>query len=143
MAWGWTLAGVIAATVVYALCEHWMERWFGTSLPLRRVERYELWALRLAGVWLTFWLFLPLATAQTLSEQNRQQIVRNATRLENLDDRIGAIERLRIDARLSAVEETREEVKAMRQWVFGIFGGVLVTVIVQILQLRSRQQWRR
>lgn len=147
---GLTIVAVLAATAFYAVAERWLERVvLGVSLSeLRTYERMQIWALRIAGIWLTFWLLAPAIAAQrreplTPSEFNAQQISRNGVRLDNAEARIAAIESLRLDTRLALVEDTREEVRTMRQWLFGIFGGVAVTVVVQLLQLLGRSQQRR
>lgn len=146
-----TIIAVCAATGFYAVMERWLERWLLPSyFFLRGRDRVQLWALRIAGIWLTFWLLAPIIASaaqrqvdRDLAAQQQQQITNNAARLDGVEARITAVESLRLDARLALVEDTREEVRTMRQWLFGIFGGVAVTIIVQLLQLLGRPQQRQ
>lgn len=138
-------AGMAVAS--FALCLvalHWFERRYGnTPRPTGLTpEWFRLWALRLAGLWLVFWLLAP-AMAQTppipaIAETNARQILLGAQRLESVESRIASIESLRLDARLALLEDMRDDVNAMQSWMLGILGGVVVIVLVQILGLVQR-----
>lgn len=138
---------VIAAVLLFMMIGLWIERRFGAiSFHRRLSDRVQLWALRVAGIWVITWLLLPIVAlgqpAPKLEDTNAQQILLSNQRIGTIESRIAAVESLRLDARLSLLEDTRDEVRTMRQWMLGIIGGVVVIVITQILAVLGRPRER-
>ncbi len=144
-----SLLMVIAATMMCVIVGRWIERRFGEQQlsGMRFTDVFQLWALRGAGIWLVFWMLVPAALARqpesSLTQTNAQQILLSNQKLENVEARIASLEALRLDTRLALVEDTREEVRTMRQWMLGILGGVVVIVITQILAVLGRSRDRK
>jgi hypothetical protein len=124
---------ISAGMAVFLLIAGWWAEF--SARPCGLFDRLRLISLRVAGCWMLVWVVLPLTTFAQ-SNGNGGQIT--AQRVESLTERVQHIEALRIDARLSLLEEMKDRQVVMQQWVLGILGGVIVLVITQVLSLLQR-----
>lgn len=138
---------VLLAVVMCAVVGRKLEHMFGqVGEKLRTIDCIELWSLRVAGIWLVTCLLLPIVSAaqsDDLGHTNAQQILLSNQRLETIEARVAAVESLRLDARLALLEDTRDEVRTMRQWMLGIVSGVAIMIITQILTVLNRPKARQ
>lgn len=150
---------VAAALVTCALAGLLLERAYVihehlTNVHIRSSDRVQLWVLRGVGVWFVFCLLYPIvvlaqetnATIANNAQQianNAQQIMLNNQSISSIEARIAQIESLRLDARLSLLEDTRRDVQSMSQEVRGIIGGLIVMVGIQVLGLLGKQRDRK
>jgi len=126
-------ASMVAILVIAGLWAEYTER------DWARWPRVEFWCLRFAGCWLILWLTIPLLSAQTPAQNNQL----TNQRVESLSERVGHLEELRIDARLSLLEEMKQRQVVMQQWMLGILGGVIVLVITQVFTLVQSNATRK
>lgn len=135
--------GLTCFSLIAIGIEHYMEK----TRIRRKIDLIEIWVLRCAGIWILFWFLWPTVMLAQNYQNNRtgwldEQVSINTLKTNSNEARIQALETLRIDARLSLVEsssqQTSDEMKAMRQWIFGIFGGILLLIVTQLFGIKNR-----
>ncbi len=100
---------------ILAMC-----RFLYSTIGLRRADVREVWVLRIAGIWLVCWLHIPVMLSGQVRRYDNiptQNEMATIQRVQILEGRVAAIEFLRLDARLALLEDTRADVKMMRQSV--------------------------